>query len=147
MRQRLQVKLPKGWTDYSEENEGGPTFIRDSSKDPGPLQVSWAEYQGGKVPNPSPANLEEMSRELGEQQGFGAMVESSNGECDFGRVGTAIFRSAEQRIQVWHLSNGKDFITVTHIGPATPDPDEIREAHEIVRTLTLAEAKPKWKFW
>ncbi len=147
MKKRLQIKLPNGWSDCSEDNDGTPTYIRELSDDPGPLQVSWAEYTGGKIPDPSTDDLIQMSRELGESQSFGELVESNGGACDFGRLGTAVFRSPEQRIQIWHLSNGRDFITVTHIGPREPDPEEIREAQEIARTLTLSEGKPKWKFW
>ena len=148
MNQRLQIELPKGWVDYSKEkHDGPPTFVRDLSEEPGPLQISWAEYKGGVVPNPSAEDLQQMSREIGEQQDYGRLVESSSGECEFGRMGTATFQSTGQRVQLWHLSNGKDFIMATHIGPESPDPDEVREVQEIVRALTLAEGKPKWKFW
>lgn len=147
MKKRLQITLPHGWADCSEENEGGPTYLRELSADPGPLQVSWAEYTGGKVPDPSADDLAEMSRDLGADQDFGELIECAGGACDFGRLGTAIFRSQEQRVQIWHLSNGKDFITATHIGPRDPDPEELREVQEIVRTLNLAEGKSKWRFW
>jgi hypothetical protein len=148
MSQRLQIKLPKGWVDYSKENpDGPPTYLRDLSEEPGPLQISWAEYKGGAVPNPSPEDLQQMSRQMGEQSGYGRLVESASGSCDFGRMGTATYLSTDQRVQLWHLSNGRDFIMVTHIGPESPDPDEVREVQEIVRTLTLGEGKPKWKLW
>jgi hypothetical protein len=149
MSKRLQIKLLDGWSDYSHENPEGPsTFLRESSEVPGPLQVSWAEYTGGAEPNPTASDLEEMSRESGDQQQFGQLVESTNGACDFGRFGTAVFRSTENpRVQIWHLSNGRDFIMVTHICPQAPDPAEVREAQEIVRSLTLCEQKSKWKFW
>jgi hypothetical protein len=148
MAKRLQITLPRGWVDYSHENpDGPPTYLRDLSSDPGPLQVSWAEYKSGPVPNPSATDLEQMSREHG-QESFGAAIESSSGTCDFGHMGTAIFRSAEHsRVQFWHISNGRDIIMVTHICPEEPDPDEVREVQDIVRALTLSEGKPKWKFW
>jgi len=147
MKKRLQVTLPQGWSDYSEENEGGPTYLRDASENPGPLQISWAEHTGGEMPQPTTDDLIQMGRELGRSQNFGEPIESSGDTCAFGKVGTVVFRSHEHRIQIWHLSNGRDFINVTHIGPRDHNPDEIREAQEIVRALNLAEAKPKWKFW
>jgi hypothetical protein len=107
--------------------------------------VSWAEYTSGEIPDPSTDDLVEMSRHLGEEQNLGELVESSGSVCDFGKFGTAIFRSPDQRIQIWHLSNGRDFITVTHIAPPNPDPEEVREVQEIVRTLTFAAKKLKWK--
>ena len=145
---RLQIKLPRGWVDYSAENpDGPPTYLRDFSEEPGLLQISWAEYKNGPVPNPSAEDLEQMSREMGEKQDYGQLVESSNGVCAFGHMGTAVFQSTEHRVQLWQISNGKDFIMVSHIAPESPDLDELREVHEIVRALTLAEGKPKWKFW
>ena len=141
------IKLPKGWKDFPNP-EGPPTYCRDLSDSPGALQVSVAEYRSGAIPNPSAADLKELSEDLGEKNGFGDLVESSSSPCDFGMLGTAVFRSEEQpRIQIWHLSNGRDFITVTHICMTEPDPVEVREAQEIVRTLTLGNPKPKWKFW
>jgi hypothetical protein len=142
----LHIRLPKGWSAY-DNPDGPPTYVRALSETPGPLQISWAEYQGGAVPNPSADDLKRMAEESGEKHDFGDLVESSSAPCVFGTMGTAVFRSSEYpRIQVWQLSNGRDFIMVTHISPSEPDPVETREAQEIVRTLTIAN-KPKWKFW
>ena len=114
----LKVKLLKGWADYSRENpDGPPTFLRDLSEVPGPLQISTWEYEGGEIPNPSEDDLKHMSVELG-RKNFGELVETSSGACTFGKMGTAVFHSGEYpRVQVWHLSNGKDFILATHICP------------------------------
>ena len=142
----LNIKLPKGWSDYDNPH-GPPTYVRELSETPGPLQISWAEYKGGTLPNPTADDLKHMAEEFGEKHDFGDLVESSNSPCVFGTMGTAVFRSSENpRIQMWHLSNGRDFIMVTHICPTEPDPIEVREAQEIVRTLTIGK-KPKWKFW
>jgi hypothetical protein len=143
---KLEIKLPEGWVDY-DNPDGPPTYCRESSESPGPLQISWAEHDGGAIPNPSVADLKLMAEEFGQTQGFGELVESSSGPCDFGTMGSAVFRSSEHRIQVWQLSNGRDFILVTHICPLNPDPVEVSEAQEIVRTLMLRKTKPKWKFW
>ena len=81
-----------------------------------------------------------MAVDFGDKHEFGALVESSSGPCVFGTMGTAVFRSSEYpRIQIWHLSNGRDFIMVTHICPTEPDPVEISEVQEIVRTLTIGK--------
>lgn len=142
----LNIKLPNGWSDY-DNPDGPPTYVRELSETPGPLQISWAEYKSGAIPNPSADDLKRMAEEFGEKHDFGELVESSSSPCAFGTLGTAVFRSSENpRIQMWHLSNGRDFIMVTHICPTKPDAVEVREAQEIVRTLTIAK-KPKWKFW
>lgn len=143
----LKIKLLTGWSEHNNP-DGPPTYCRALSESPGALQVSWAEYKGGKPPNPSPAALIRMAQEFGQKDDdFGELVETSSGTCDFGTMGTAIFRSPEHpRIQLWFLSNGRDFIMVTHICTTVPDPIEVREAQEIVRMLKIGK-KSKWKFW
>jgi hypothetical protein len=146
---RIKVTLFEGWIDCSRDNPNGPpTYLRELSSVPGPFQISWADYTGGKVPNPTMADLEKFSCDAGKEQGWGEVVESSSGNCTFGIFGTTVFRSPElSRSQIWWLSNGKDFIFATHICPEQPDPVEVQEVQEIVRMLTVGENKPWWKFW
>ena len=62
-------------------------------------------------------------------------------------MGSAIFRHREfPRMQFWQLSNGRDFILVTYISPAEPDPQEVAEAQEIVDCLDLKD-RPWWRPW
>lgn len=147
---RLNVRLPEGWADHSHENpDGPPTYLRDLSDEPGPLQISLTLYEGGEIPNPSEQTLVEMCRELGEQHALGRPTQENSGECAFGKFGTVIFRTSESpRIQFWRLSNGKDFVLATHVCSVEPEPVEVQEAEQIVKALTLeAVPKPKWKFW
>jgi hypothetical protein len=148
MRKRLQITLPEGWSDYSKENpDGPPTYLRDKSEVPGPLQVSFAHYQSGVIPNPTYDDLVGIATGTGKLIEGSEVVKTSSGDCDFGRFGSAIFRSPETpRMQSWHLSNGRDFIMVTHICPEEPDPEEVEEVQEIVKHLTLKEI-PWWIFW
>jgi hypothetical protein len=143
---RLKIALPRGWSEH--DNPGGPlTYYRTSSVTSGALQISCAEYTGGELPNPSGEKLQRMAEEFGEECKSGELLESSNSPCAFGLLGTAIFHSVQHpRIQNWFLSNGKDFIMVTHICTTPPEPTEVREAQEIVRTLVLRK-RPNWKFW
>jgi hypothetical protein len=91
--------------------------------------------------------LERFSTQFGESHGFGEVIESSSGPCKFGTMGWAVFRSTEcPRIQIWHLSNGRDFIMVTHIWPTVPDPVEVCDAQVIVRAITVGK-KSSWRFW
>jgi hypothetical protein len=147
---QVSIKLPKGWSDHSKENlDGPPTYLRDQSCIPGPLQISFALYKGGVEPNPTVEDLQQFCEQFGAKRVRGELVESHFASCEFGAFGTAVFRSEEYpRFQIWQLSNGKDFIMITHICPTVPDPIEITEAQEIVDTATLiVESKPKWKFW
>jgi hypothetical protein len=147
---RIKIELPEGWGDYTDQNpDGPPTYLRTASKVPGPLQISFGLYESGDIPDPSKEDLMDMARGLGLGHGWGDVISTASGECGFGRFGTAVFRSDEHdRIQVWYLCNGRDFIFATHICPEAPDPQEVEEADRIVKALTL-EAKPKsrWRFW
>jgi len=113
---RLKIQIPKSWA--AQENPNGPaTFCRHLSHIPGPLQVSWAEYSHGSIPNPSVAGLAAHGcRVLGRRMVAGIYLSQEAVQCVFGSMGTAIFRSSQHpRIQLWFLSNGRDFINVTHI--------------------------------
>lgn len=130
MKKRARVKLLSGWTDYSRDNpDGPPTFLRDRSEVPGPLQVSMAEWVGGEVPNSSESDLVRLATDSGRRQEAGDLVETDSGKCDLGMYGTAVFRSQEYpRTQIWFLSNGRDFVMASHICPGEADDDEIKEA-------------------
>jgi hypothetical protein len=138
MPKSLKVNLPPTWSDHSAENPNGPpTYLRDASDTPGPLQISWAWYNSGKEPNPTDQDLIELARRFESRVG-GEVLSTTCGDCTIGRYGTAVFRAAEMpRIQVWLLSNGRDFVTVTHINPVEPDADEVAEAQSIVELLRI----------
>ena len=146
---KLHIELLDGWGDYSHENPDGPsTFLRDRSEVPGPLQVSYAIYKDGDKPDASEEGLIELCMGLGEQHGWGGAIETESMACAFGLLGTAVFQSEEfPRIQVWHLSNGRDFIMVTHICPESPESEEVKDVQEIVKNITLMPMKAWWKFW
>jgi hypothetical protein len=152
VKSNIKVKLLPGWIDASKDNPDGPaSFLRESSKSSGAVQVSHAEYARGAVPNPSEQDLIVMSRAFGTgtDMNLGDVGKSQSGGCTFGKFGTTVYRSAEfPRSQVWYLSDGKDFIMVTHICGEEPDPQELVEVDQIVHMLTLGPPdKPQWKFW
>lgn len=148
MRKRIQVKLLPGWANYSRENPDGPaTFLRDTSRVPGPLQVSLTTYLGGEVANPSLQDLVRMASSFGDTLGASELIETICGECVFGCFGSAVYRSPENpRMQVWYLSDGYDFILATHICPEKPEPSEVEEVQEIVKGLTV-KSQRWWKLW
>lgn len=146
---QLKISLLEGWSDYSHENPDGPlTFLRDYSEVPGPLQVSYAIYEGGDDPKFDKNALIELCREFGRNADFGELKKTACMTCVFGIMGTAVFRSQEfPRSQVWQLSNGQDLITVTHLCPETPEAKEVQEVQEIVKNISLASKKARWEFW
>jgi hypothetical protein len=152
MKNNIKITLLPGWIDVSKDvPKGPPTFLRESSECSGALQVSQIEYAGGQVPNPSEQDLIKMSCGFGHGKdvNFGEIIKSYSGDCTFGKFGTAIYQSQEfPRSQIWHLSNGRDFILVTHICSEVPDTQELDEVDRIVKMLTLGPPrKPWWKFW
>jgi hypothetical protein len=142
MANRLRVNLVPGWSDYSDENPGGPpTFLRDASPSPGPLQVSCAWYTSGQEPNPSDDDLIGLAKRAGDSFDSPALLETGSGPCAIGRFGTAVFRCNDApRVQAWYLTNGRDFITVTHICGDDVEAAELHEAQRIVEDLRIETA-------
>jgi hypothetical protein len=136
----LQVTLPAGWRDYTDEVPGGlTTFMRDHGAPRGVLQLSVTLYKRGKVPNPSEADLMSFAQAMAVRQKHPKLVESYGGACALGTLGTAIFHTDDfPRFQVWFLSNGQDFILATYICDQEPEPAEVAEAQAIVENATLS---------
>lgn len=148
--ERLKVLLFPGWVDCSAQNKDDlPTYMRETSEHPGLLQISCAVYQEGHKPNSSKFELAHIAAEFGMTHDLGNLTESYPGDCKFGRFGTAVFRSEDYpRFQIWFLSNGHDFIFVSHICPTEPDSQEVIEAHEIATRVILPHHKKSWwKVW
>jgi hypothetical protein len=124
----------------ADNSDGPATFYRTDSDDSGALQVSqYAEYNGGKVPNPTYNDLIELAQDHGQRHNAGELVGTDSGACALGSYGAAAFRSAEYpRIQFWYLSNGRDFILATHICTVEPEAAEVTEAQQIVGMLGLS---------
>ena len=148
MSKRLKIDLLVGWGDHSSENpDGPPTFYRDDVETPGVLQVSFAEYHIGEIPNPSEADLIDLSRGIGEKEEGSQLITTSSGQCRLGQWGTAVFRtSVFPRFQVWNLSNGRDIVFVTYICEGEPSREEITQVQDIVNRINLVD-QPWWRFW
>jgi len=144
MAKTIKINLVEGWKNY--DNPSGPlTYLHSNAN---ALQISWNEYISGPEPHSDPKELEKMSIEFGKKFGLGDSIKSTSGTCEFGYMGTAIFKSENYpRVQVWQLSNGRDFITATHICAEVPEQKEINDVQDMVQKLILKERKSKWKFW
>ena len=90
-----------------------------------------------------------MCRDFGTKNKCNNCLRTYSGECTFGIYATAIFKTEQfPWFQVWHLSNGKDFMFVTYICKYEPVNKEVEEAYEIVMNLDIKfEDKHYWKFW
>jgi len=131
-----------GWSDCSKET---PTALlsmrRVSSQAPGLLQVSTFLNKDQKnLGDTSPVRLMEMAQSSGKTQPGGIFVSKEGGNCRFGHWGTSIFRGpAGERLQIWFLSDGHDFITATHLCKGQSDQQEVSEVHQIILGLWLLD--------
>jgi hypothetical protein len=140
VRRQLAIALPPNWRDVSHENPQGPaTFVRDSHEASGALQVSvQAEYVSGPVPNPTPEQLIAFAERIAAAQGQAEVRGRSSGACAMGRYGTVLMRlPGYSWLQVWVLSNGRDFVLATHTSVDEPSEEEVNEASWVVKNVGL----------
>lgn len=128
---KLRIRLRPGW--HPADNPAIPTYKREGSAGSGALQFSIAQFRHGTAPNATEQTLVAMCEKLTSSVRGRRDMATASGPCDFGIYGTAAVQGdAPVRFQAWVLSNGTEFILVTHTcGSAPPDPEEVREATEI----------------
>lgn len=134
---KLNINFPDGWKDISNENpDGPPTFINENINESGVLQISTADFMGGKLPNTSLADLIELSKKAGIKNEFGKLEYEESGSCEYGIYGYAQFSRADfPYISLWHLSDGKNFIFSTFICGSLPEQDHIDEVKGILKSI------------
>jgi len=146
---RLKIELFTNWTQHQNQTSAA-TFYRQGSTSA--FQVSWAEYRGKQpLRKISTDGLKQFAINFGQKNASGELIEASYGGCRFGNYGTAVFRSEKHpRIQIWIVTDGRDYILATHVCDRYPEPSEVAEVQQIARSLALGPEqpqKPKWKFW
>ena len=137
---RLKIVLPPDWQDVSAENPSGPsTFCRRSETKSGALQISiQAEYKGGVIPNPKPDELIQFAETTAHNFGQITLRGRSSGKCAIGIYGTVLVSASDfEWVQVWVLSNSRDFVLATHTCSKEPSPEEVEEASTIVNNAIL----------
>jgi hypothetical protein len=141
MKKKLVVWLPPNWS--SEPNPDGPFAVHSGPAGVGVLQISFAEYSGGRRPDPTPKDLMELASNSGEKLGL-AVLQSYSGKCLLGYYGTAVFGRGEGVQsdeafcnQIWFLSDGLDFVFVTFFASSTPPEQEFHDAQRIVDGIAL----------
>ena len=144
MSRHPHVPLLPGWIDDSRDVPDEPLmFYRESGY--GRLQVSlWSLGTFTTHSALAPAGLEELAVGVGEEQlECGPAKHREHGECAAGNLGTARFAAPPEHPfgQVWVLFDGRDFVLATYVALFGPDPDEVREADEIVRAITIVGAE------
>ena len=139
MKKTLKVTILPGWEDISHDNPEGPaTFVRSGENATGVLQFSIQSiYESGPEPNPTFTELIRLCEHVARLQ-EADVIERYSGECDLGTFGSVIGKSAElPKIQIWTLTNGRDFVLATFLCPEQPDAAEAAEAETIVKGVQL----------
>jgi hypothetical protein len=139
---RLRVDLPGNWLDISATNPGGaPTYCRREGGGRGALQISLqAEWKGGSLPDPTPDRLLELAERIALHQSACSIEAQSTGTCAIGSFGSVVARTPEcAHMQVWVLSDGRDFVLATHVAMESPPEAEVAEAARIVMGVQLLQ--------
>jgi hypothetical protein len=135
---KLNVVLPPDWQDVSAElPEGPPTYVRGETG-AGALQISiQSVYRSGPEPDPTSSDLIRLSEHVANLQ-EAEITSRYSGDCVIGRFGCVIGKSADlARIQIWTLSNGRDFVLATYLCTDAPEALEALQAERIVKATTL----------
>ncbi len=128
---KLKVQLYPGWREVQIPN-APTTYVRGAASHSGALQVSLAQFGGGKLPDASEQLLVAICEKMASNVHGTKKKSSGSGNCEFGMFGTVVARGESPNyFQVWVLSNGREFILVTHTCDKEPDPAEVIEANEI----------------
>jgi hypothetical protein len=128
---RLKVRLHRGWRQVENPNALA-TYTRGNGSDSGTLQFSLAQFRHGTLPNSSEQALIAMCEKLANNVRGQKHKSSGSGKCEFGTFGTVVAKGDSPiRLQVWVLSNQREFILVTHTCEKEPDAQEVAEANEI----------------
>jgi hypothetical protein len=132
MEPRLKVKLHRGWRQI--DNPGAlAAYVRGDSPNSGTLQFSIAQFRHGQLHSATEQTLIGLCEKL--TSGVRGRMEMSrgSGKCEFGMFGTVVVKGDfPVRVQVWVVSNQREFILITHTcEKKEPDPEEVAEANDI----------------
>jgi hypothetical protein len=134
---RLKIKLLHGW--QQAENPAWPvTYFRSKSADPGALQFSRAQYRHGVLQTTTEESLMGVCDDMTSRVRGRRFIASQSGKCEFGFYGTVSVRGDEPAyFQAWVVSNGHQFILITHTCNSVPVTEEIAEANQIALMTTV----------
>lgn len=131
MAPRLRVRLYPAWRQIQDPTVLAASVRGDGSQS-GTLQFSVAEYRHGKAPDATEQTLLGICQKLTHGVRGRKEILSRSGKCEFGTFGTVVAKGDFPiRLQVWVLSNEREFILVTHTCEKEPDSEEVDEANEI----------------
>lgn len=129
------IRCSDGWCDITDEVEAADapwTLARPDGV--GAFQFSIATYKSGRIPNPTPQDLLSLLRHFASSRQLGepADVVVEDGEL---RLAGASFRSGDDFLRVWYVSDGRSCAMVTYTSVWDEQHSELVDCEEMIRTL------------
>lgn len=132
----VSVDAPATWADITGELEQPMPFtLRDTARDLGALQFSVATYKSGPVPDPSPAALLQMARELAMAAQLTALDDARAVQEGGLRIGALGCCDGSNYIHIWYVSDGRNIAKITYTCGSGEQSMQMAECEAIIRTL------------
>jgi len=130
----LIITAPSEWEDITGTVEGGSApFTLAKVDGTGALQFSVATYKGGKIPNVTVRELDELRDDFAQKKELGR---STGVKVDGGlRVSAGTYEAGEYYMRVWYCSDGRNVAVVTYTAGRGEEGEEPDECEAIVAGL------------
>jgi hypothetical protein len=131
----FRVEVPHGWADITAEVEADdPPYTLAHRDGVGALQFSVALYEAGPVPDPTPADLRRMVRDLGRARGLG-QPSAVVAEAGPPALAAGSFAWGDDLLRVWQVPDGRNFALFTYTCAAEHAGPELTACEGIVRSI------------
>jgi hypothetical protein len=132
------LDIAEGWADARADADGPFEFSRTAQDAVGVLQLSYARYQSGRIPDPQPGDLARMLVEFAEAHGLGKPTDEAL-EASPLRLAAATFHDGTFAIRAWYVSDGASFVKATYTANAQANYfAELADCERMVRTLAFS---------
>lgn len=129
------IRCIEGWCDVTDEVEAANapwTLARPDGV--GVFQFSIATYKNGPSPNPTPEYLLSLLRYFASSRELGELGDVALEDGDL-RLAGASFRSGDDFLRVWYVTDGLSFAMVTYTSVWDKQHSELIDCEQMIRTL------------
>lgn len=129
------IRCSDGWWDITDEVEAADapwTLARPDGV--GAFQFSIATYKSGRIPNPTAQDLLSLLRDFASSRQLGESADVVVEDGDL-RLAGASFRSGDDFLRVWYVSDGWSFAMVTYTSVWDEQHSELVDCEQMIRTL------------
>ena len=139
----FSLKLPDGWSDAVDDatfsDTGDLPPVRFSATiGAGSLLVGAHVVHPDEPACEGEAELEELARDWGRRRGQPAPLAWATKARPDGAIATAIYRLAEDFVQLWYLSNGRTLVHASYVCPWERREEEALARDAIATSLRFA---------